>query len=162
LDIVKVRAPRVATPTAMPFNVQRTDMQNNEALADYQHLSIAFVNALDHREYDRVAPLFTQKGVFDRMGQAFQGREAIDKWLHSRPEKLTMRHILTNFELTPIAEDEMRGITYFTVYRILEAGEGPFPIAGPDAVGEYRDVIKREGGAWLIARREIKMVFQKA
>jgi hypothetical protein len=86
-------------------------MQTNEALTDYQRLSIAFVNALDHREYDRVAPLFTEKGVFDRMGQSFEGREAIKKWLHSRPEQLTMRHILTNFELTPIADDELRGVT---------------------------------------------------
>jgi hypothetical protein len=137
-------------------------MESKEVIADYQRLSIAFVNALDHREYDRVPLLFTEDGVFDRMGQAFEGRAAIKAWLPTRPEKLTMRHVLTNFELTSASDSEMHGITYFTVYRVMEAGDGPFPLEGPDSVGEYRDVLKREGGKWLIARRQIKMVFQKA
>jgi hypothetical protein len=136
-------------------------MDTNEVMADYQRLSIAFVNALDHREYDRVPPLFTEDGVFDRMGHAFEGRAAIRTWLPTRPEKLTMRHVLTNFELKPVSDTEMHGVTYFTVYRVLESGEGPFAFNGPDSVGEYRDVIKREGGEWLLALRQIKMVFQK-
>jgi hypothetical protein len=128
---------------------------------EYERLSIAFVNALDHRDYDRVVSLFAEYGAFDRLGEVFEGRDAIRRWLSTRPEKLTMRHVCTNFEVSPISENEMRGMTYFTVYRALEAGEGPFAFIGPEAVGEYRDVIKRESGQWLIARREIKMVFQK-
>ena len=136
-------------------------MQSNDNSAEYQRFSIAFVNALDHREYDRVIPLFTEDGVFDRMGEQFEGRDAIRNWLHSRPEQLTMRHVCTNFEVVPITDEEMRGMTYFTVYRVLEPGNGPFALTGPEVVGEYRDMIKRERGKWLFARREIQLVFQK-
>jgi hypothetical protein len=136
-------------------------MKFNEISAEYQLLSIAFVNALDHREYDRVPPLFMEDGVFDRMGEQFKGREAIRNWLPTRPEQLTMRHVCTNFEVMPINGDEVSGRTYFTVYRVLEAGSGPFTFTGPDLLGEYHDVLKHEHGNWLFSRREIHVVFRR-
>jgi hypothetical protein len=94
------------------------------------------------------------------MGEQFKGREAIRNWLPTRPAQLTMRHVCTNFEVVPVSEDEMRGLTYFTVYRVLEAGSGPFEFTGPNLMGEYRDVLKCENGKWLFARREIQTVFR--
>jgi hypothetical protein len=159
------RAEQTSTPTGATVGYQcaaaGVSMQMNEISADYQRISIAFVNALDHREYDRVPPLFTEDGVFDRMGEQFKGRDAIRNWLPTRPEQLTMRHVCTNFEVIPINDDRVRGTTYFTVYRVLEAGSGPFTFTGPDLMGEYRDIIAREGGKWLFTRREIQLVFKK-
>ena len=55
----------------------------------------------------------------------------------------------TNVVIDVRDEDHATGLTYLTLFRSDDAGEGAATIEGPHLVGEYRDVFVRQQGAWM-------------
>ena len=126
-------------------------------------LVIGFANAADHRDYDRILMLFTEDGIFARPGASYAGKNQIRTYLESRPEKMTNRHLISNFEITRFVEAAVDGLAYYTVYRVFEAeaplGEKPLKLDLPLAVGEFRTQFRLEAEGWRLSRLEVCPVF---
>ena len=127
-----------------------------------QALSIAYARALDFRDYDELANLFTENGVLDTVRQA-KGRAAIRASLHDRPDEIRTRHIITNVFVEVIDADTARGISYLSLYRHQgpeSLAAGPVPLDAPAAIGHYEDSFQRTSEGWRLASRKLHLAFK--
>jgi ketosteroid isomerase-like protein len=142
-----------------------TDQTNErEIRADCEALSIAYARAVDFRDYDTFASLFTEDGVLD-VGQPLEGRDAIRTAMSRRPDELRSRHILTNIFIDVVSTTEARGISYLTLYRHVGAESlkrEPIPFDGPAAVGHYEDRYVLTDDGWKFKRRQLHLAFRRA
>lgn len=126
-------------------------------------LVVRFANSADHRDYDCIMSLFTDDGIFARPGASYAGKDQIRAYLESRPEKMTNRHLISNFEITLLLETAADGLAYYTVYRVFEAEdplhEMPLKLDLPMAVGEFRTQFRLEAEGWRLSRLEVCPVF---
>jgi len=129
---------------------------------DCAMLSIVFARYVDTRDYDKLIALFTPDAVLDRRGELVAGRDAIRAMMDARPADLRTRHICTNIEITPIGKKSAEGLTVFTLYRGKEKNAAePADLTGPAFVGEYKDRFEKTTEGWRIARREVRLIFQR-
>ncbi len=128
-----------------------------------ERLSIAYARAVDFRDYDTFASLFSHDGVLD-IGQPITGGPtAILRSVSKRPDELRSRHVLTNIFIDVLDADTARGISYLSLYRHnseKSLAAGPVPLTGPAAIGHYEDRFVREAGQWRIASRKLYFAFQ--
>ena len=124
-----------------------------------EQLSMKFAIAIDHCDYDGLLSLFTENASLSRFGTTSTGKKELRIWLNERPVQ-TIRHVCTNFSAHKTSENSASGITYFTAYRALENGEGPFETSGPFMVGEYEDKFELTKSGWKISNRNVKVIFQ--
>lgn len=97
---------------------------------------------------------FTQPGeiaFFDETKMALRGRVAKiatgTAWAEDPPSRT--RHIITNVRVTEDRGDELHAETNFILYRTrLKSEETTW-------IGTRRDVLRREGGSFLVAKRLI-------
>lgn len=129
---------------------------------DCTALSIAFANAVDHRDYARALSVFTPDGVFERWDKTFKGIDEIAAMLDARPVDMLVRHFCTNIEITPCGDNAATGTTYFMFFREMGDPSGSLPISGPKMIGEYLDQFRLTDAGWRIARRSVKLVFHEA
>jgi hypothetical protein len=122
-------------------------------------LSIAFVNAVDQRDYERAISVFTEDAEFARWDTGFKGRDAIEAMLHGRDTSIQTRHICTNIEISEITDTSAKGITYFVFFNGEGSQEDVIPLAGPKFVGEYHDEFVQENGDWRIQKRQVRIIF---
>jgi 3-phenylpropionate/cinnamic acid dioxygenase small subunit len=122
-------------------------------------LSIAFANAVDRRDYDRVLSVLTEDAEFIRWDRSFSGRDVIKSMLHSRDESIQTRHICSNIEIDNLTDTTATGITYFTFFNGEGEHEEVIPLAGPKFVGEYHDEFILIAGEWRIQKRKVRIVF---
>jgi ketosteroid isomerase-like protein len=132
------------------------------AVAECVALSIAFANAVDHREYDRLLDLFTDDAVLQRWDRSFEGRKGIAEMMAARPLGVQTRHMCTNFEITRLDDQSATGLTYFLFFRGEGAADKISPMTGPALMGEYHDRFRLTDAGWRIAHRTIKLVFGDA
>ena len=125
-------------------------------------LSIAFANAVDRRDYERVLGVFTSDAVLERWDRSFVGLPEIAEMMNSRPEDIQTRHVCTNFELTRTSSKDAEGQTYFLFFRGEGDGSEVFPLSGPHIVGEYHDQFQLTDKGWRIAHRKIRIIFQQS
>ncbi|MEP7300460.1 MAG: nuclear transport factor 2 family protein [Caldimonas sp.] len=124
----------------------------------------AFCFRLDHGESAQVVELFSEDGVFDRRGEALQGRAAIAAAMAARPANMTTRHVCANIMLAHVSATQITGVTYFQFFRHgpnAAPGSSSAPADLLEVVGEYHDSFERTSEGWRIARRLARAVFER-
>lgn len=101
-----------------------------------------------------IADLFTVDGVWESPEQRLDGQKAIrDVFARRQASARRSRHVCSTFALSDITADSARGVTYFTLYRTDEPGDGVAKLLGPTMVGHYEDTFSRTDDGWRIAHR---------
>lgn len=76
----------------------------SDAVADCEALCLAAGAAADAGNADAFADLFAADGVFDRLGQLIQGREALRQVIAGRPAGVWTRHRYSNVRIEVSAD----------------------------------------------------------
>jgi len=128
---------------------------------DLTRLVHSFCHYIDHGQYDELVALFTPDGVFDRIGQALNGREEIADAFRNRHAFLT-RHSVTNLLFTRVEADEAEAKMYVANFVGQTAnGELPVPYALPQpAILEFHDTYRKTVDGWRIACRKAFVVLK--
>ena len=71
-----------------------------------------------------------------------------------------LRHVNGGMLVDLINEQTAAAWSQTTVYESPACDVLPAPLAGPDMVVEYRDLLVRLDDRWLIARRDTTVVFK--
>lgn len=137
-------------------------MDIEDGLKACERLVHAFAWHVDHHEGEQAADLFAADGVFERRGEALQGRDAIRAAFLKRPATVTTRHLCSNLLLNAESGSRIVGRSYFALYRGHGAAGSPLPLEPPEFVGEYHDVFQRTAQGWRITHRSAHAVFQRA
>lgn len=125
-------------------------------------LAVAYGRFIDVYDDEGVIALFTPDAVWQRPGQPpLVGHAAIRGFLASRDRSTLMRHVMSNFIVTPVDVNHARGLSYWTGYVALN--HPPQTLATPQApfsVGEYQDEYVRGVDGWKISSRSTSYVFR--
>lgn len=121
-----------------------------------------FINALDAGDYETMAGLMAQNGVWMRPGGDATGPAGLLEAMKDRPRDLIVRHVISNVLIEVIDEDNATGITYLTVYRHHgpPPQDGPARLAGIHMVGVSYNRLVRESGAWKISEKRTSRTFE--
>lgn len=112
-------------------------------IEDIRRLLASYCFAIDARDADTWANLFTEDGIFHyALGEPISGRAALRAFIAVVPDD---RHHLTMNEIIDVDGDTATVKAYALVTR-----ESP-PIIS--AVGEYEDSLSRTSEGWRFARR---------
>lgn len=111
-----------------------------------------YPRALDTHDYDAYAALFTEDGELSLQGQAARGRQAVRDFVAALPTEPRVIHIISNLSYR-IDGDTATGGAYWQ--DIGMSGTTP----GVLVAGHYEDTLRKENGAWRIAKRDIVIQF---
>jgi hypothetical protein len=109
----------------------------------------------DHRDYDALADLFTEDGVYARPtapDAPISGREVIRAAYHARPRGKISRHITSNAVVEVQSATEATGFSYVVLYNAVET-EGVAKADPVQLIGAFRDRFALVDGAWKIKER---------
>lgn len=122
-----------------------------------------FINALDEGDYETMAGLMAENGVWVRPGGNAVGPAGLLEALKDRPRDLIVRHVITNVAIEVIDEGNATGITYLTVYRHRgpPPESGPALLAGVHMVGVSHNRLVREAGGWRIGEKRTSRIFEE-
>jgi len=138
------------------------DGTTREIESECARLLIAFSHGLDDGDADGVASLFAADGVWDRQGTKISGAEAIRAAVRERPAGTVTRHHFTNIRVRVIDADHAESRAYYAVYRHVGSGEpGPYPLAGPERVGDYVNRYRRTAEGWRITYNTARRLFAR-
>ncbi len=129
-------------------NVARLlDRQAIEQLlaGDYPH-------ALDTRDFDAYAALFTEDGELSLQGNTSKGRAAIKAFVSALPAEPRVIHPITNLSYT-IDGDTAKGGAYWQDVGLVNGAPGVL------IAGRYEDTLRKVGDQWRIATRNIVIEF---
>lgn len=130
---------------------------------DCTRLLIRFFNAFDAFRYDEMAAMFAPDGVWHRQGKALHGRAAILAALDERSATQTVRHVVTNIDVTASAADDAQFLLYLTAYAddrgVAPDGEPPI-IAAPFLLLTVPGSCVRIDGKWRIADMTMTRTFR--
>jgi uncharacterized protein (TIGR02246 family) len=112
---------------------------------DYPH-------ALDTRDWDAYADLFTADGELSLAGQAARGRQGIKDFVGALPAEPRVIHVITNLSYT-VEGDSATGSAYWQDIGMAGSGVGVL------IAGHYEDTLSKVNGAWKIAKRAIVIEF---
>lgn len=120
-----------------------------------------FINALDAGDYETMAGLMAENGVWVRPGGDATGPAGLLEAMQDRPRGLIVRHVVSNVLIEVIDEDNATGITYLTVYRHHgpPPEKGPARLAGAHMVGVSYNRLVRESGGWRISEKRTSRTF---
>jgi uncharacterized protein (TIGR02246 family) len=111
----------------------------------------------DHGDVEEYASLYTEDALWDFPGGALRGRADILVGARERrSQRVTgpgtaTRHIITTLAVRVKDAGTAAADSYFQFWRDTATSPTLFNM------GHYRDVLRREDGAWRIARREITL-----
>jgi uncharacterized protein (TIGR02246 family) len=117
-----------------------------------QLLAGDYPHALDTRDFDAYAALFTEDGELSLQGQTAKGRQAIKAFVAALPAEPRVVHPITNLSYR-IDGDTATGGAYWQDIGMV--GNAP----GVVIAGRYEDTLRKVGGAWRIAKRDIIIEF---
>ena len=129
-------------------NVARLlDRQAIEQLlaGDYPH-------ALDTRDFDAYAALFTEDGELSLQGNTSKGRAAIKAFVSALPAEPRVIHPITNLSYT-VDGNTATGGAYWQDVGLVNGAPGVL------IAGRYEDTLRKVGGEWRIATRNIVIEF---
>jgi ketosteroid isomerase-like protein len=136
-----------------------TDLITYETEAACRRLIVAFAHHIDRREFDRVAALFTEDGVWDRHGERLEGPDQILAQLEGRPPTQIERHVMTNIHVSQESPDECSATSYLTLFRAEAEPGRPAEVEGPVGIGEFHDRFRLTDTGWKISFRTVERVF---
>jgi uncharacterized protein (TIGR02246 family) len=133
-----------------PSLARLLDRQAIEQLlaGDYPH-------ALDTRDFDGYAALFTEDGELSLQGTTAKGRAAIKELVAGLPAEPRVIHPITNLSYA-IEGDSATGGAYWQDIGL--AGDTPAVLIA----GRYEDTLRKVNGEWRIAKRNIVIEFAPA
>lgn len=128
---------------------------------DCTRMLTRFINALDAGDYETMAGLMAENGVWKRPGGDAIGPSGLLAAMKDRRRDLIVRHVISNVAIEVIDEDNATGITYLTVYRHRgpPPDRGPAPLAGAHMVGVSYNRLVREPGGWRIGEKRTSRTF---
>lgn len=120
-----------------------------------------FINALDAGDYETMAGLMAENGVWVRPGGDATGPAGLLEAMKERPRDLIVRHVISNVLIEVLDDDNATGITYLTVYRHHgpPPENGPARLDGAHMVGVSYNRLVRESGAWKIDEKRTCRIF---
>lgn len=132
--------------------------------AEIENLMSRYVFAMDWRDAQAYAAVFTEDGTLQSGGGVQKGRVAISAMIEgmktreveqraknpSAPRRGPNRHFINNLVLT-IEGDKATGRAYWMSVSNTENGSKPL-ITG---YGHYEDTLERRNGKWLFTSRKI-------
>lgn len=137
-------------PAADPNVARLLDRQAIEQLlaGDYPH-------ALDSRDFDGYAALFTEDGELTLQGTTAKGRAAIKAFVATLPPEPRVMHPISNLSYA-IAGDTATGGAYWQDIGLVGGTPGVL------VAGRYEDTLRKVNGEWRIATRNIVIEFAPA
>ncbi len=136
------------------------------ALEQCRSLVIASAAAVDERQPDALAALFTEDGMLVRPGgEPLRGRAAIRAAYASRPAERITRHVVSNQRVTLGSDGSARVRSLVTLWSGHEgdaSGAQGRPARGPQVLGEYDDELRLTEEGWRIAVRRAGFVLHNA
>jgi hypothetical protein len=125
---------------------------------DCTQLIYKFYGYLDENRYEEMGKLFTEDGVWVRLGKEVKGPANISALKAERKNWLTA-HLVTNVRVNVIDPHRAETIQYITLYR-HENWEttGPAPVVLPLGILRHQDVIVNDGGAWKFKRKTSRAI----
>jgi hypothetical protein len=126
---------------------------------DCTRLVTSFYGLLDDKRYRELADLFTDDGVWVRLGEELVGGDAIVAAMAARDDWLTA-HLVTNISIHIVDADNMETTQYITLYRHegRSKDDGPAPVVPPLGILRHRDRLVREAGGWKFARKTSRAI----
>ncbi len=134
-----------------------TDAANNTAIAQEacEALSHDYGRLADAWDAEGLAALFTEDGVFDRLGTRYEGREAIRHFIANRPREFWARHEGRNFRLQLAADGRSaEGWLDLRLERGRAGETTPFEVIN----ARYHDRFLLTPAGWRFAERKVVMV----
>jgi uncharacterized protein (TIGR02246 family) len=139
----------------MPSAVQAADR------AAIQNLIAKYATALDTLDADMYASVFAPDAEFTFGGNTYKGRDEIRGVITGIKERNAARpasqdpprksyHAITNTFIELVNDHEAHHHSYWQT--ISGPSGGPFTVGG---MGVYQDTLVKQGGEWLIKKREI-------
>jgi hypothetical protein len=106
--------------------------------------------------------LFAPDGVWHRQGRALRGPEAILAVLEQRSTTQTIRHVVTNVEVTVLDADTARSLLYVTAYQhdTGEQATAPPVIRSPSLLLTVPGELVRTDDGWKISSLTMTRVFE--
>jgi uncharacterized protein (TIGR02246 family) len=111
-----------------------------------------YPNALDTRDFDTYAALYTEDGELSLQGNTVKGRAAIKAFVAALPAEPRVIHPITNLSYT-IDGDTATGGAYWQDIGLTGGAPGVL------IAGRYEDTLRRVNGQWQIAKRSIVIEF---
>lgn len=138
---------RPAATGSDPNVARLLDRQAIEQLlaGDYPH-------ALDTRDFDAYAALFTDDGELTLQGNTAKGRAAIKQFVGALPAEPRVVHPINNLSYT-IDGDTAKGGAYWQDVGLVNGAPGIL------IAGRYEDTLRKVNGQWRIATRNIVIEF---
>lgn len=135
-----------------------TDWQSEKHAIEREceKLVIAFCNHNDARDYEALADLFTEDGVFARPSDPsnpIKGRANIRERFGAKPRELLTRHLVTNVLITVESREAARGVSYMTLFtgQEPEGAKLPVPASSTVQIGAVKSRFVRTIHGWRIA-----------
>lgn len=134
-------------------------VEERAAKWDCEQLIYRFYWCLDDHLHDELAGLFSENGVWVRLGKELVGPEQIRRAMGERATWITA-HLVTNLQITLRSELEAESSQYVTLYRHEDwsADKGPAPVVLPLGILRHRDHLIRVDGRWKFQRKASRAV----
>jgi ketosteroid isomerase-like protein len=117
-----------------------------------QLLAGDYPHALDSRDFDAYAALFTEDGELTLQGQTAKGRAAIEAFVAALPPEPRVMHPISNLSYT-IEGGTAKGGAYWQDIGLVGGTPGVL------VAGRYEDTLRKVDGVWRIATRNIVIEF---
>jgi ketosteroid isomerase-like protein len=137
-------------PTSQAEDPNVARLLNRQAIE--QLLAGDYPHALDSRDFDGYAALFTEDGQLTLQGNTAKGRAAIRDFVAALPPEPRVMHPISNLSYT-IEGDTARGGAYWQDIGLVNGAPGVL------VAGRYEDTLRKVDGVWRIATRNIVIEF---
>lgn len=129
---------------------------------DCAQILVRFFNEFDAWRYREMVKLLAPDGVWHRQGRALKGADAILAVLEQRSTTQTVRHVVTNVEVTALDADRAKSLLYVTAYQ-HDTGEkaAAVPvIRSPSLLLVVPGELVRTQDGWKISSLTMTRVFE--
>jgi hypothetical protein len=119
-----------------------------EARTAIQEIAARYADGCDHQEWDAVAGLFTEDGVFDATnvyGTEVEGRAALAKFMAELPRAIA-HHVTSLYTVFPADGQAQTRMKMLVLFPSLTASV------------DYQWDLERTGEGWRIARQAIDII----
>jgi ketosteroid isomerase-like protein len=137
-------------PAAQAPDPNLTRLLDRQAIE--QLLAGDYPHALDTRNFDAYAALFTEDGELTLQGNTAKGRAAIKEFVSALPAEPRVIHPITNLSYT-IDGESATGGAYWQDVGLVNGAPGVL------IAGRYEDTLRKVNGDWRIAKRSIVIEF---
>jgi ketosteroid isomerase-like protein len=123
--------------------------------AALKSLAYRYAAAVDRRDYDAFAGVFTEDGVLDAPGASYRGHEAVRGLLRTLSHRFLKTHHAVLNQLYVISESDARGETY-CIARHLSSAPGKNLMCYEMTI-RYQDHCVRSAAGWRFAHRVLNV-----